>query len=481
MELTLYNTLTRRKEVFEPLEPGKAGIYTCGPTVYAEAHVGNLRSYLFPDVLKKTLRRLGYTVTHVINITDVGHLTSDEDTGEDKMERAARSAGRSAWEIAAEHEEHFRTDLKRLRIDPADVFPKATDHIPEQIALIERLEAKGATYRTEDGIYFDTAEFPEYGRLARVRVEGLQEGARVKMGGKRHKTDFALWKFSPPDVQRQMEWPSPWGVGFPGWHLECSAMSMKYLGQTFDIHTGGTDHIPVHHTNEIAQSECATGQPFVRYWLHGEFLVLGEERRMGKSEGNLITLEELIGQGFDPIAYRYLALNSHYRSFLSFSTVALQGADTALMGLRRLVREALPAEDCGAEIERYQREAEATPSPGSPQEELLAALCDDLNAPQALGILWTAMRDERLAPEDKLAVAAFAEGMLSLGLFDFARLEQRAAIPPDIEELAERRWAARQAKDFAESDRLRDALAESGYTVRDRKDGYDLVPSTGGG
>ena len=480
MELTLYNTLTRRKEVFEPLEPGKVGIYTCGPTVYADAHVGNLRSYIFPDVLKKTLRRLGYAVTHVINITDVGHLTSDEDTGEDKIERAARSAGRTAREIADEHEEHFHTDLQRLHIESADRFPKATDHIPEQIALIEQLEAKGATYRTGDGIYFDTAEFPDYGRLARVRVEGLQEGARVEMGGKRHKTDFALWKFSPPDVQRQMEWDSPWGRGFPGWHVECSAMSMKYLGQTFDIHTGGTDHIPVHHTNEIAQSECATGRAFVRYWMHGEFLVLGEERRMGKSEGNPITLEELIGQGFDPMAFRYLALNSHYRSFLNFSTEALQGADTALTGLRRLVREALP-EDERAASGRLQREAVLDPpAPGSPQEELLAALCDDLNAPKALGILWTAMRNESLAAQDKLAVAALAEQILSLGLFDFARLEQRAAIPPDIEELAARRWAARQAKDFAESDRLRDALAESGYTVRDRKDGYDLVRSAGG-
>ena len=399
MELRLFNTLSREKEVFTPLQPGRAGIYTCGPTVYAEAHIGNLRSYVFPDVLKKTLRRLGYRVTHVINITDVGHLTSDADTGEDKLERAARQSQRSAWEIAAEYTERFFADLTRLHIELPDVAPRAAGEIPaalrsrieavspryaalpghiaEQIALVQTLEAKGFAYRTDDGLYFDTGRFPAYGQLARLRFEGLQEGARVEMGEKRNKTDFALWKFSPPGVQRQMEWDSPWGRGFPGWHIECSAMSMKYLGEQFDIHTGGSDNIPVHHTNEIAQSEAATGRPFVRYWLHGEHLVLGEDTRMGKSEGNFIGLGTLIAQGFEPAAYRYLVLNNHYRSFLNFSEKALRAADTALMGVREILH-GLPESAAPAAVA-----ADAAPRDAR-EAALLSDLCDDLNTPRAL-------------------------------------------------------------------------------------------------
>jgi cysteinyl-tRNA synthetase len=450
--------------------------------VYHSAHIGNLRSYVFPDVLKKTLRLLGYDVKHVVNITDVGHLTSDADTGEDKMERAAKREGRSAWDIAKAYEAEFRRDLGRLNIEEPQHWPHATGHIPEQIAMIRTLEAKGYAYRTGDGMYFDTARFPAYGQLARLKVEGLQEGARVAMGEKRHKTDFALWKFSPPGEKRQMEWESDWGRGFPGWHIECSAMSMKYLGESFDIHTGGSDHIPVHHTNEIAQSECATGKPFVRYWLHGEHLVLpkeddaaeGEFKRMGKSEGNLITLQTLLDSGYDPMAYRYLCLTSHYRSYLNFSEEALKGADAALVGLRKLLLDlgAGPSVAPGAQ---------PPPAPGtaeSPTEQaVLAALCDDLNTPKALGILWVVLRDASLSADGKRRLAAFADQVLSLGLFDFARLEADEDIPAAVRALAERRWAARQAKNFAESDRLRDELARQGYTVRDRADrsGYDIV------
>ncbi|HEX7927643.1 MAG TPA: cysteine--tRNA ligase, partial [bacterium] len=470
-ELKLFNTLTRAKETFAPLQPGRVGIYTCGPTVYHSAHIGNLRSYVFPDVLKKTLRLLGYQVNHVINITDVGHLTSNEDTGEDKMERAARSEGRSAWDIAKAYEAEFIGDLMRMNIAMPDHWPHATAHIPEQIEMIQMLEAKGYTYRTGDGIYFDTARFPDYGKLARLKVEGLQEGSRVEMGDKRHKTDFALWKFSAAGEKRQMEWDSPWGRGFPGWHIECSAMSRRYLGDTFDIHSGGTDHIPVHHTNEIAQSECATGHPFVRYWLHGEYLVVADEkagpnevRRMGKSEGNLLTLQTLVDAGYDPMAYRYLCLNSHYRSYLNFSEGALKAADTALMGLRKLLK------DLGVP------QPAASAQPQSPvQAQILADLCDDLNAPKALGTLWSALRDDSLSAPDKAAAASFAEQVLSVGLFDFARLNATVEIPATVKSLAEQRWAARQSKNFAESDRLRDELARQGYVMRDRKDGYDLV------
>ncbi|MEE8435001.1 MAG: cysteine--tRNA ligase [bacterium] len=472
MELKLHNTLTRAKEVFVPLEAGKAGIYTCGPTVYAEAHIGNLRSYVFPDILKKTLRRLGYTVTHIINVTDVGHLTSDEDTGEDKIEQAARESRRTAWDIAEEYTRLYLADLERLNIEMPDHLPKATGHIPEQIAIIEKLEAGGYAYRIEDGIYFDTAKFPAYGKLARLDVEGLREGSRVEMGDKRHKTDFALWKFCPEGVQRQMEWDSPWGRGFPGWHVECSAMSMKYLGQTFDIHTGGTDHIPVHHTNEIAQSEAANGQPFVRYWLHGQYLVLGEDERMGKSEGNMVTLGKLIEEGFDPLAFRYLALNTHYRQYLNFTRQALKAADTALMGLRRILYEAggvppdLPANTDG--------------DPSTPGERrLLEFLCDDLNTPKVLGQLWSLLRDSSISAEGKSRIAAYADGILSLGLFDFSRLEAMHEVPDAVRELAETRWAARQAKDFPESDRLREEIEVAGYVVRDREDGYDLEKAQG--
>ncbi|MCZ6730524.1 MAG: cysteine--tRNA ligase [SAR324 cluster bacterium] len=479
MELTLFNTLSRKKEVFQPIKSGEAGIYTCGPTVYAHAHIGNLRSYVFPDVLKKTLRLLGYQVLHVINITDVGHLTSNADEGEDKLERAARQQARSAWDIAAEYTEHYLRDLRRLNIDVPPDLPRATGHIPEQIAMIEKLAAGGYTYDTEDGIYFDSARFPDYGRLARLKAEGLQEGSRVEMGGKRNKTDFALWKFSPADAQRQMEWESPWGKGFPGWHIECSAMSMKYLGERFDIHTGGTDHIPVHHTNEIAQSEAATGKPFVNYWLHGEYLIVGEDKdrdkRMGKSEGNLLRLQQLIDEGYEPLAFRYLALNAHYRNYLNFTDQALKAADAALMGLRRLIR-GVGGEAAGA-VQAPVETAEApveTPKDGR-EAALLADLCDDLNTPRALATLWTALRDERLPAGKKLALAGFAEGLLSLNLFDFSRLEAQEAVPDAIREIAEQRWAARQAKDYAESDRLRNLLAKEGFSVQDGKEGYQLL------
>ena len=472
--LELYNTLARAREPFVPLQPPHVGVYTCGPTVYHSAHIGNLRSYVFPDVLKKTLRLLGCRVTHVINITDVGHLTSDADSGDDKVEKAARQEGRSAWEIARAYEDEFVADLKRLHIELPDHLPRATDHVAEQKELIARLEARGFTYRTADGIYFDTAKFYDYGRLARLKVEGLQQGSRVEMGEKRHKTDFALWKFSPLGARRQMEWDSPWGRGFPGWHIECSAMSMRYLGETFDIHTGGSDHIPVHHTNEIAQSEAATGHPFVRFWLHGEHLVLGDDRRMGKSEGNFVRLQDLVdgkvGGIRDPMAYRYLVLNSHYRKYLNFSEEALRAADTALLGLRRLLQEG------GA----MSAEAPPQPEPGSVAERVLADLCDDLNTPKALGTLWTALRDPTLPAVKKREAAAFAEQVLCLGLFDFARLDSGQQVAPAlVRELAERRWAARQARDFGESDRLRALIEQQGYTMRDRKEGYDLVRAGG--
>lgn len=283
MTVRLYNTLSRAKETFQSIRPNEVGLYTCGPTVYNYAHIGNLRTYLFEDILKRTLTYSGYAVKHVMNITDVGHLTGDRDMGEDKLEKGARREGKSAWDIAAAYTQAFQKDLERLNILAPSIWCKATDTIPEQIALIQILEKKGFTYRTRDGIYFDTARFPKYTQLSHQNLDALQEGARVeKNPEKRNATDFALWKFSPAGVQRQMEWDSPWGVGFPGWHIECSAMSMKYLGDQLDIHCGGTDHIDVHHTNEMAQSEAATGKPFFNVWMHGAFLIISGGKKWPK-------------------------------------------------------------------------------------------------------------------------------------------------------------------------------------------------------
>ncbi len=313
MDLVLYNTRERRKEIFTPIQAGKVGLYTCGPTVYNYAHIGNLRTYVFEDILKRVLIYNGLQVKHVMNITDVGHLTDDRDMGEDKMEKGARREGRTVWEIAAFYTTAFKEDLVHLNIIEPTIWCKATDTIPEQISLIETLEEKGYTYRTGDGIYFDTARFEKYAQLSRQDRDALQEGARVEKNlEKRNPTDFALWKFSPEGVQRQMEWDSPWGTGFPGWHIECSAMSMKFLGDQLDIHCGGTDHIDVHHTNEIAQSEAATGSRFFNFWMHGEFLNIQGGKKMAKSERNFLTLENaFVKNDIDPLVYRYATFHSH--------------------------------------------------------------------------------------------------------------------------------------------------------------------------
>jgi cysteinyl-tRNA synthetase len=339
MELLLYNTMTRHKERFQPIRPPQVGLYTCGPTVYNYAHIGNLRTYIFSDILKRVLLYNGFEVRHVMNITDVGHLTGDRDMGEDKLEKGARKEGKSAWEIAEYYTQAFKKDIRRLNILEPTLWCKATDTIADQIALIETLEAKGYTYRTSDGIYFDTSRFKDYAKLSHQDLEALQEGARVeKNPEKRNATDFALWKYSPPGIQRQMEWPSPWGVGFPGWHIECSAMSMKYLGELLDIHCGGTDHVDVHHTNEIAQSEGALGRKFVNYWLHNEHLNVNDAK-MAKSQGTGFTLMEIKEKGFDPMDLRYFFLNAHYRSKQNFTFEALKAAATGLDNLRKAVME----------------------------------------------------------------------------------------------------------------------------------------------
>ncbi len=462
MTLYLYNTLTRKKEEFLPIKGKNVGFYGCGPTVYAYAHIGNLRTYAFEDVLKRVLLWNRYKVKQVMNITDVGHLTSDADTGEDKMELGARREHKSAWDVAKFYTKAFKNDIKRLNILEPDVWCRATDHIKEQVALIRKLELKGYTYRTDDGIYFDTSKLKDYGKLAKLDIEGLRAGARVDFGEKRNQTDFALWKFSPKDSKRQMEWKFVFGTGFPGWHVECSAMSMKYLGETFDIHCGGIDHVPVHHTNEIAQSEAATGKPFVRYWLHGAFLVL-EKEKMAKSGENFITLQTLVDKGYDPIDYRYLCLTAHYRSELRFSWEALTSCRAAFNILKErylcFKKKRSAVNKKNHMIVVYMKEFEA-------------AINDDLDMPKALVLLWEVVKHKELEDNEKRFLLDEFDKIFG---FELKKLRaKRVAISSDVVKLAKERERARAKKDWKVADQLRDEILKKGYIVEDTSDGYSL-------
>ncbi len=388
--LALYDNYTRSLRPFEPLDAaGEVGMYTCGPTVYDYQHIGNFRTFLFEDVLKRVLTWNGHRVRHVMNITDVGHLTSDADTGEDKMEKGARRTGKTAWEIAQLYTDAFLADMARLNLEPPTVLCRATDHIREQIDFIADIEKNGFAYRTSDGVYFDTARQPDYGHLARLDIKGLDAGRRVDLGEKRQATDFALWKFSAPGEHRQMEWDSPWGRGFPGWHIECSAMAQKYLGDFFDVHCGGEDHIPVHHTNEIAQTQARVGTRLANFWVHGYFLLLNDAK-MAKSAGEFLRVQSLVDRGYDPLAFRYLCLTAHYRTQLNFTWDALDGAATGLDRMRAGFH-ALP--DDGS-----------APDAGA-VERCTAHLNDDLNVPRALAVAWEVLRGD-LAPGVKRATLA---------------------------------------------------------------------------
>ena len=447
MKLRLFDTYTRTLRDFAPLRPAETGLYACGPTVYDYAHIGNLRTYIFEDILRRTLEFNGHKVKHLVNITDVGHLASDADTGEDRMELGSRRTGKSAWEIAEIYTHEFKTDLQSLNILPPHIWCKATDHIPEQIALVQCIEAKGYTYPTLDGIYFDTSKLPDYGYLARLDVQGLQAGSRVQMGGKRGPTDFALWKFSPASEQRQMEWDSPWGVGFPGWHIECSAMAAKYLGSFFDIHCGGEDHISVHHPNEIAQAQVCYGTRLANFWMHGYFLKI-DESRMGKSVGNFLRLQTLVDQGYDPLAWRCFCLNAHYRAKLSFNWEALNAAQTALNRLRTAALE--------------------MGHPGTPDEAYLdrftAYVNTDLNAPRALALTWDLVQSDLPAPSKKATLLEF-DRIHGLGLADWQPVDE--TVPDEIMTLAEQRQRAREAKRWQEADALREQIRTAGYEIRD--------------
>lgn len=456
--IRLYNTKTRNLETFVAIEPGQVSIYSCGPTVYHYQHLGNMRAAVFADTLHRMFSYAGYDVRHIINITDVGHLTSDGDAGVDKLEVGAQREGKSVWEIAKVYTDAYLQDIASLNVPIAEYFfPRATDHIEEQIELVKKLEEKGYTYRISDGIYFDTSKFKEYADFAHLDVKGMQSGARVEENKeKRNITDFALWKFSPSNEKRQMEWDSPWGKGFPGWHIECSAMAMKYLGEHFDVHTGGIEHIPVHHTNEIAQSECATGHPYVNYWMHNNHLqdLTG---KMSKSSGDFLTLSSLIEKGYNPLAFRYFLMSANYRKELLFSFEALDGAAVAYDKLVSFAQ--MHAKEKGEINDAY-------------RAQYKEAMFDDLNTSKAVGVLWTMLKDDSLTDADKYATLLDCDRFLGLGLDTLERVD--VIIPPEVQSLLDARAIARARKDFQESDRLRDEILALGYTVKDTPEGQKL-------
>jgi len=468
-KIYLQNTLTRQKEEFKAVAD-VVGLYTCGPTVYDYAHLGNLRAYLFEDILKRVLLYNGYQVRHVMNITDVGHLVGDGDTGQDKLEKGAAREGKTAWEIAEFYTAAFKKDLVLLNIIEPSIYTKATDYIQQQIDLAKTLEEKGFTYKTSDGIYFDTSKFPDYNKLSHLDLETLREGARVEINEeKKNPTDFALWKFSvigDPSAssgqgKRQMEWDSPWGVGFPGWHLECSAMSMAELPNNQDIHCGGTDHINVHHTNEIAQSEAATGKKFFNYWLHGAFLNIAGGKKMAKSSGDFLTLENaLIKKNVNPLVYRFAALQTHYRKPMEYSEEAMKNAENGLNNLVGKVRNLMfkVEKDAQSSITNY----ELQNVDNEFKEKFLEAINDDLNTPQALAVVQEVLKSE-LSKVDKLATILDFDKVLGLDLDK----QKEKPLPQEVIALVEKRKIARATKDWVESDRLRDEINKMGFGVED--------------
>lgn len=457
MPIKLFNTLARSKDEFIPIVPGKVGYYSCGLTVYNYAHIGNLRTYIFTDTLRRVLEYNGYDVKHVMNITDVGHLTSDEDEGEDKIDTEAKKVSKSPYEIAEFYTQAFLKDMNELNIQKPNLMPKATEHIPDMIALIQKLMDRGYAYITKDAIYYDTSKFKDYGKLARLNLNGQNAGARVKAAPeKRNSFDFALWKINQPN--HLMQWDSPWGKGFPGWHIECSAMSMKYLGETFDIHSGGIDHIPVHHTNEIAQSEGATGKKFVNYWVHANFLLI-KDTKMSKSLANFYTLQDLKNMGFDPMAFKMFVLMAKYRAEVSLTDEAINAAQKTLEYIYNFVTQ-LKEDDIKGK-EDWAKEYE---------EKFLEAVNDDLNTPQAVAITLELIQEAYKRKQFKVYET----------LLDFDRVlgirikERRESVKKEgieIKTLVNEREMARKNKDWAKADALRKQIENSGYILEDTPDG----------
>ena len=472
MTIKLFNTMTRKIEEFKPLVPGKMGFYSCGPTVYHYAHIGNLRTMIHNDILKRMFIENGYDVHHVMNITDVGHLTSDDaDSGDDKMERGAARDHKSVWEIAKFYTDEFLRDFDDLNnIRPTDM-PRATDYIAEQIDLVKKLQDLGYTYEIPgDGIYYDTSKFAAYGALTGGSVAGNRAGARVEYNNEKHSpTDFALWKFSPTDHKRQMEWPSPWGIGFPGWHAECSAMSMKLLGNHFDIHTGGEDLSRIHHTNEIAQSEPITGAPWVSYWVHFSFLVDKSGEKMSKSSGDFLGLDVVRKRGYDPIVYRYLILLGHYQTQLAFSWDAMDAAANGYKNIVRRVSEILADPTPDALVESTFNEW---------HNRILAPVSDNMKTAESLVQIQELLRDKTVNASTKIALFEFIDRLLGLQFIDHAKKLNDAeseTAPAEIVALASDRAAAKAAKDWSRADEIRAQIEAAGWTVVDTRDGAKLV------
>ena len=463
--MRIYNTMSRTVEPFKSIEEGKVGMYCCGPTVYNYAHIGNLRTYIFEDILRKVLEKDGYAVKHVMNITDVGHLTGDGDDGEDKMSKSAKEQGKSVWDIASFYTDAFMSDISKLNIEKAVVICKATDHINEMIEVIKELEKRGHTNTADGNVYFSIDTIDDYGKLARLNLDELKEGARIEVdSAKRNPKDFVLWFTNSKFKDQAMTWPSPWGVGYPGWHVECTAMSMKYLGKHFDIHCGGIDAIPVHHTNEIAQSEAATGEKnWVNYWCHGEFLI-NDKGKMSKSSGEFLTLSTLIKHGYDPLDYRYLCLGAHYRSQLKFSYEALDHARSARLSLIEKVKALKASANASSTL------SEAALKYKGEYDE---ALDNDLHTPQALATMWSMLKDSSISDAEKLYLVLYMDRVFSLSL-DNVEAEERVGSAEDIA-LLEERSAAKKNKDYQRADEIRKILAERGYTVKDTPSGSILV------
>lgn len=455
--LKVYNTLTRRKEEFVPLNDKVVTMYSCGPTVYSYAHIGNMRAYLFMDSVRRTLKYNGYKLKGVMNITDVGHLLSDGDDGEDKMEKASREQQKSVYEIAAIYTDAFMKDLAKLNIGKPEIIAKATDHINDMIKYVEALVDKGYGYETSDGIYFDISKFREYGKLSGLDLEGQRAGARVDVNDeKRNPADFALWKKAPKE--HIMQWESPWGMGYPGWHIECSAMSRKYLGDTFDIHTGGVDHIPVHHENEIAQSEALVGHKTVDYWMHVEFMQV-DGGKMSKSLKNTYTVSELEQKGYSAMAFRYFCLNTHYRKKLNFTFEGMDAAKTAYNRLLAAVHSHKGRKSFDEEaVKKY-------------DELFTQAINDDINIPLGLGVLWNMLKEKPSQAIYDLAMKF--DKVLGLAL-DTESAPEKVEAPEEVIKLAELRLKARKDKDWAQSDVLREQISKLGYQIIDKKDGYDI-------
>lgn len=445
LKLTIFNTLKRKKENFKPINKGQVTLYTCGPTVYDYAHIGNLRTYIFEDILVRSLKFIGYKVKRVLNITDVGHLTDDQDSGEDKVEKSAQKSQKTARQIATFFEKQFKNDMVKLNLEKATFTPRASEYIPEMIKFISKLEARKFTYITSDGVYFDSTRVPNYDQLSKIDVKGLEEGKRVKINQeKKYKSDFALWKFSPKNSTRQMEWKSPWGVGFPGWHIECSVLAQKFLGDKFDIHCGGVDHIPIHHTNEIAQSYALTKKIPAVYWCHGQFLTVGGEK-MAKSKNHYFTLEELEEKGFEPMDFRFMVLNNHYRSKMEFSLKELEKSRNTRLNIRR-------------SIQTGQTEGKLTITEQKAYQAILERLMDDLNTPCVLDMLHSC---------NSVKLWLKLEPILGLGFKE----EKSADLTEKQEKLIKDREELRQKRQYEKADKIRQLLKNQGIELEDRQGG----------